>query len=35
MIRSLLTNKYFYLLSLVVILVGAVGLLVFDKVLML
>lgn len=34
MIRSLLTNKYFYLLSLGVILVGALGLLVFDKVLM-
>ena len=34
MIRSLLTNKYVYLLSLGVILVGALGLLVFDKVLM-
>ncbi|MBK97338.1 MAG: PASTA domain-containing protein [Balneola sp.] len=34
MIRSLLTNKYFYLLSLGVILIGALGLLVFDKVLM-
>ena len=34
MIRSLLTNKYFYLLSLGVILIGALGLLVFDKILM-
>ena len=34
MFRSLLTNKYIYLLSLAVILVGALGLLVFDKVLM-
>jgi beta-lactam-binding protein with PASTA domain len=34
MIRSILTNKYIYLLGLGLVFIGAIGLLVFDKVLM-